>query len=284
MAVSCQASGPANGNYSVTCQATLNLSDGTSYSSDTASDTFLVSQMTVNVAGDPYVIIPEDGTPDSDTESAFTAPVSGGSTPYDYNWSTSGNIAMIVPALAGSTASASQSIQVDGTGPAGSGTVTCEVLSSGGEPSQSGTTQAQVLPEFVLTQLDSPYAGSIFATGAPAQNCGPSEVPETSVVPGGATVGVGGPIPPLDDPDDATEAADMLGLNFNYGQTPVNCPCVADCPVGSEVVGQGFTQYTFVLAVGFHNTPTQIEPYQQSYLTDPKPAYRAIVQAGPPCP
>lgn len=73
MGISREASGPANGKYSVTCEAELNLSDGTSVTGNLASDTFLVSGLTVNVTGDPYVVIPGDGTHDSDTTSSYTA-------------------------------------------------------------------------------------------------------------------------------------------------------------------------------------------------------------------
>jgi hypothetical protein len=148
MAVSCQASGPANGNYSVTCQATLNLSDGTSYSSDTASDTFLVSQMTVNISGPPYVIIdnsdPYDNSP---VDSTYQASVQGAPAPSSivYEWTVSGNINN----LSGYSGSP-DSIQVDGAGPEGPGVITCAAFSDGSN--QSGTKQVTVQDEYVLVK------------------------------------------------------------------------------------------------------------------------------------
>ena len=148
MNVSCEASGPANGNYSVTCQATLNLSDGTAYTSNTASDTFLVAQMTVNVSGPPYVIIdnsdPYDNSP---VISTYTASVQGAPDPSNivYEWTVSSNINDL-----STLSDAPNTLPVDGAGPEGAGNITCAAYSDGSN--QSGSKQVTVQDEYVVTE------------------------------------------------------------------------------------------------------------------------------------
>ncbi len=145
MGLSCEASGPSDGFYSVTCKATLNLSDGTSFSSNTASDVFLVANMTVNVSGPPYVIIdnsnPYDNSP---VDSTYTASVQGAPDPSAivYEWTVSSNVNALT-ALSGPQ----PTLSVDGAGPEGGGNITCAVICDGSN--QSGSKQVTVQDEYV---------------------------------------------------------------------------------------------------------------------------------------
>lgn len=157
MNVSCEASGPANGNYSVTCEATLNLSDGTTASGGPASDAFLVAQMTVNVSGPPYVIIdnsnPYDNSP---VDSTYTASVQGAPDPTNivYEWTVSSNI----NDLSGYSG-APDSIEVDGAGPESPGNIVCAAYSNG--TNQSGSKQVTVQDEFVVAETSSNVPGEM---------------------------------------------------------------------------------------------------------------------------
>jgi|GEM_PF-3897251 len=116
MVLSCQANGPTDGSYSVTCHATINLSDGTQISSNTATDGFLVEDIAVNVNGPPYVIydnsLPYDNKP---VVSKYTASVSGepAGVALSYEWSTSANI----DDLSSGAASDPTTIETDGNDP-----------------------------------------------------------------------------------------------------------------------------------------------------------------------
>lgn len=149
MTVSCQASGSQDGDYPVTCRAILNLSDGTTATGNTAGDVFDVSQMTVNVTGDPYVIIGMTTDPLGSSEPAvlsqYNASVAGGNTPYHYQWNTTSNIVLEFSAFGGPDSSNPQAY---GVSPAGAGVITCVVTSDGTEPSQSGSLNVTVAPEF----------------------------------------------------------------------------------------------------------------------------------------
>ncbi len=151
MTVSCEAFGPANGNYSVTCEATLNLSDGTTASGGPASDTFLVALMTVNVSGPPYVIIdnsnPYDNSP---VVSTYTASVPGAPDPSNivYEWIVSSNINSLR-----TPSDAPNSLPVDGASPEGGGVITCAAFSDGSN--QPVSKQVTVQNEFVAT-MDTP--------------------------------------------------------------------------------------------------------------------------------
>lgn len=152
MALSCEASGPTDGNYSVTCEATLNLSDGTTASGGPASDTFLVAALTVTVTGDPYVIIPADGTPDSDTTSSYTATVQsdyGDNGFFRYTWVVPSNIEY----ASGTEGSSSDQISAWGVSTPGPTTIQCDVVDNYTGQTQSGSKKVTVAVEYTYVGM-----------------------------------------------------------------------------------------------------------------------------------
>ncbi len=147
MSVSCEASGPTNGFYSVTCKATLNLLDGTSVSSNTASDIFLVAQLDVNISGPPYVII-DNSNPwdDSPVLETYTASVQGGADMAyaTYSWTLSSNIINESGDL-----TPSNGVDVEGANPEGPGDITCNFTDGAGDQ-QTSVKSVTVQDEYVV--------------------------------------------------------------------------------------------------------------------------------------
>lgn len=176
MGLSCEASGPSDGFYSVTCKATLNLSDGTSFSSNTASDTFLVAQMTVNVSGPPYVIIdngpgstygkPPYYNPPPNVDSTYTVYATGGSGHYTWNWSVSSNIAF------DESYPTDNPVNVYGEVPTGPGTISCTATDTNTGSKQTGHRHPDVHDEYVTvwnSETDGPSGGAPALVGPQVQ-------------------------------------------------------------------------------------------------------------------
>ncbi len=158
MAISCSATGPKDGFYGVQCAVTVSLSDGESLNAGTATDSFEVADITVNISGPPYVIYdnsqPYDNTP---VESKYTASVGGepAGVPLTYQWTTSADI----NDLNAGAVNPPDSIETDGNDPnsdeGNSGLIECAVY-QGVYPfignSQVGQKSVIVHDEYVITE------------------------------------------------------------------------------------------------------------------------------------
>ncbi len=148
MNLSCQASGPSNGTYTVACSATMHLSDGTTVDSNTASDNFLVADMTVAVTGDPYVIIPFQAG-DTSEMSAYsgTAQAANGDGNFGFTRTVPSNIQWGIESLLGT---AGQKIWAYGVPNPGPATIKCTATDKANNQTQSGSKAVIVQNEYIL--------------------------------------------------------------------------------------------------------------------------------------
>ncbi len=155
MAVTCNAYSEADGVFPVSCVAVLNLSDGENIPGNLALDYFAVAKMAVNVSGDPYVIIPANGTPGPDTESNYQASAAENNSFGDtlvYAWSIPSNITIVEGFGYNPN---SPSVEVYGASDPGPAVIACTVNDQNSGAAGAGQKSVTVADEFV-TKMDPP--------------------------------------------------------------------------------------------------------------------------------
>jgi hypothetical protein len=138
-----------------TLSGTLYPQSGSDADAGPMTDSFQVLKVAVDVTGDPYIVIPADGTPDSNTTSTYTGDAQGGTAPYEFQWATSADYAytdsLDTAQHYGSESESSDQVSCYGVNPWSQGevaTVTCDAYDAN-DVYGWGYTQANVLPQYV---------------------------------------------------------------------------------------------------------------------------------------